>query len=92
MANLQVKDIDDNLYLSLKSIAKQENRSISQEVITILEKYISNPDLFDSNPTKDFLALSGSWADSRSSDEIIKAIKDNRNSSKRFHLKNDLFD
>lgn len=92
MANLQVRDLDDKLYSSLKTIAKQENRSISQEVITILEKYISNPSLFDTNPTKDFLSLSGSWDDTRSSEEIINSIKKNRINSKRFDSKNVLFD
>ncbi|MBN1294723.1 MAG: antitoxin [Candidatus Latescibacteria bacterium] len=92
MAILQVRDLDDKLYSSLKTIAKQENRSISQEVITILEKYISNPSLFDTNPTKDFLSLSGSWDDNRSSEEIIKSIKKNRKNSKRFDSENALFD
>lgn len=92
MAILQVRDLDDKLYSSLKTIAKQENRSISQEVITILEKYISNPSLFDTNPTKDFLSLSGSWDDNRSSEEIIKSIKKNRKNSKRFDSENGLFD
>lgn len=92
MAILQVRDLDDKLYSSLKTIAKKENRSISQEVITILEKYISNPSLFDTNPTKDFLSLSGSWDDNRSSEEIIKSIKKNRKNSKRFDSENALFD
>jgi hypothetical protein len=43
MAILQVRDIDDQLYASLKEIAKSENRSLSQEVVPILEKYLANP-------------------------------------------------
>ncbi|HOF34148.1 MAG TPA: hypothetical protein PK624_01790 [Spirochaetota bacterium] len=46
MAILQVRDFDDGLYSSLKSMAKSENRSISQEVISIIEKYLSNPHVF----------------------------------------------
>ena len=38
MAHLQVKDIDDKLYESLRNLASQEKRSISQEVIYILQK------------------------------------------------------
>lgn len=37
MAILQVRDIDDRLYASLKAIAKSQNRSISQGVIYIIE-------------------------------------------------------
>jgi len=59
MAILQVRDIDDRLYASLKAIAKSQNRSISQEVISIIEKYLSNPAVYKNNPTKEFIALSG---------------------------------
>lgn len=37
MAILQVRDIDDRLYDFLKRSAKLRNRSISQEVITIMD-------------------------------------------------------
>ena len=92
MAILQVRDIDDRLYSSLKTLAKLENRSLSQEVISILEKYLSNPVVFKNNPTREFLSLSGSWADNRPADEIVKDIKKNRRNSKRFEVKNVLFD
>jgi plasmid stability protein len=71
MAILQVRDIDDRLYASLKAVAKSHNRSVSQEVISILEKYLSNPAVYKSNPTREFVALSGAWEDDRSADEII---------------------
>lgn len=92
MAILQVRDIDDRLYSSLKSLAKSENRSLSQEVISILEKYLSNPVVFKNNPTREFLSLSGSWADDRTVDEIVKDIKKKRRNSKRFETQNVLFD
>jgi plasmid stability protein len=92
MAILQVRDIDDRLYSSLKNLAKSENRSLSQEVISILEKYLSNPVGFKNNPTREFLSLSGSWADNRTADEIVKDIKKNRRNSKRFEAQNVLFD
>jgi plasmid stability protein len=92
MAILQVRDIDDRLYSSLKNLAKSENRSLSQEVISILEKYLSNPVVFKNNPTREFLSLSGSWADDRTADEIVKDIKKNRRNSKRFEARNVLFD
>ena len=83
MAILQVRDIDDRLYASLKAIAKSQNRSISQEVISIIEKYLSNPAVYKSNPTKEFIALSGAWGDDRSADEIIDSIKKSRKNYKK---------
>ncbi|MEK7286322.1 MAG: antitoxin [Nitrospirota bacterium] len=84
MANLQVRDIDDRLYASVRNLAMQKKRSISQEVIHILEKYLSRPQSFDLNPTDEFLKLSGSWKDTRSSDDIILEIKSARKKSNRF--------
>ena len=92
MANLQVRDIDDKLYESLRTIATSEKRSISQEVVHILEKYLSIPGLFEQNPTDEFLKLSGSWEDNRSADEIIDDIRNNRKNSNRFGSANELFD
>jgi plasmid stability protein len=92
MAILQVRDIDDRLYAFLKKLAQSENRSLSQEVISILEKYLSNPALFKNNPTREFLSLSGSWADDQTAEEIIDDIKKNRKKSKRFGVKHAVFD
>ena len=92
MAILQVRDIDDRLYASLKELAQAENRSLSQEVISILEKYLSNPALFKNNPTREFLSLSTSWEDDRTADEIIADIKKNRRNSKRFGVEHVVFD
>jgi hypothetical protein len=92
MAILQVRDIDDRLYSTLKTLAKSDNRSLSQEVISILEKYLSNPFVYKNNPTKDFLELTGSWKDDRSADEILADIKNARINSKRFEDQNGIFD
>lgn len=92
MAILQVRDIDDRLYSSLKEIAKKENRSLSQEVISIIEKYLSNPSVFAKNPTQAFLDLSDAWDDNRSASEIIKDIKNSRNKSSRFGDNRGIFD
>jgi plasmid stability protein len=91
MANLQVKDIDNGLYESLKMIARNEKRSLSQEVVHILEKYLSIPKAFDKNPTDEFLKLAGSWEDERSAEEIIVDIRNNRRNSSRFGKNNELF-
>lgn len=91
MAILQFRDIDDRLYASLKAIAKRQNRSISQEVISILEKYLSNPAVYESNPTREFIALTGAWEDERGADEIIDSIKKHRKNSERFKKENVIF-
>ena len=92
MANLQVRDIDEKLYSSLRILAANERRSISQEVIYILQKYLSAPKSFNINPTDEFLQLTGSWDDDRNAEEIIIDIKNNRINSTRFGSSNELFD
>ncbi len=92
MPNLQVKDIDEKLYESLRDLAKNERRSISQEVVVILQKYLSRPKTFDMNPTDKFLELSGSWEDVRPESEIAEEIRNGRKNSSRFGDDNGLFD
>ncbi len=92
MANLQVKDIDERLYESLRHLASHEKRSISQEVVYILQKYLSQPNEFEANQTDAFLKLAGSWKDDREADEIIADIRKGRRNSSRFGRENELFD
>ena len=92
MANLQVKDIDERLYNSIRVLAINEKRSISQEVVYILQKYLSKPKEFDLNPTDEFLKLAGSWKDERNVEEIIGDIRNSRRNSERFGRNNELFD
>lgn len=92
MPNLQVKDIEKDLYDELKSVARRENRSVTQEVIHILGKYLANPKAFDQNPTREFLSLSGSYDDDRSAGEIIAEIRKGRRNSERFKGAHGLFD
>ena len=91
MATLQVRDIDDRLYNFLKSSAKRQNRSISQEVVTIIENHL-NSSVNIKNSTLEFLSLTGAWKDDNSAEEIVKDIRNNRNQSKRFGTKNGIFD
>jgi plasmid stability protein len=90
MAILQVRDIDDRLYDSLKQKALLDNRSISQEVITILETYLSNPDIYAINATREFLKLS--WDDDRNADEIIDSLMKDRKNKRSFGDYNGVFD
>ncbi len=92
MAILQVRDVDDRLYSSLKEVARRENRSLSQEVVSILEKYLSNPKEFGNNSTDEFLNLAMAWTDTRSSEEIIRDIEGARTQSTRFGDDHGVFD
>ena len=84
MAMLQVRDMDDRLYDKLKFAAKRDNRSISQQVVTILQDYFTLVPVKPKNATEEFLKLSGSWEDSRGTEEIIDDIKTSRVDSTRF--------
>lgn len=92
MANLQVKEISDELYNSLRVLAKKEKRSISQEVVLILEEYLSRPLVFDQNPTDQLMKIAGSWEDDRSADEIVSDSREARKNSRRFEAGNELSD
>jgi plasmid stability protein len=92
MATLQVRDIDDGLYGSLKVLADKEHRSISQEVVKILESHIQNPDRKFPDATKEFLSLCGSWKDSRSAESVAKEIRDQRKNSRRYGGNHVVFD
>ena len=85
MATLQVKEIDDRLYNALKEQAKRDHRSISQEVIALIEDYLAQPDRLKSiNATDEFLSLAGTWEDERTPEEILKEIREGRHSGQRF--------
>jgi plasmid stability protein len=92
MATLQVRDIDNRLYDCLKVSAKLQNRSISQEVITIIQNYLNSPQKTTVNTTLEFLALSGAWQDAKSAQEIVTDIRSNRSKSSRFGGNHGVFD
>ena len=92
MAMLQVRDMDDRLYDRLRFAAKIENRSISQQVVTILQNYFTSIPVKTKNATEEFLKLAGSWEDSRTTDEIIDDIYSSRLISTRFEALDGIFD
>jgi plasmid stability protein len=92
MARLQVRDMDDRLYDRLKFAAKLDNRSISQQVITILQNYFTSVPVKSKNATEEFLKLAGTWEDSRSAEEIIDDIYGSRVNSTRFEALDGIFD
>jgi plasmid stability protein len=92
MATLQVRDIDTELYESLKKRAAGEHRSISQEVVRILENHMNQPKELSAASTKLFLALSDSWADERTAQEIVADLRKHRKQSSRFRGGHGIFD
>ncbi|QTQ15432.1 antitoxin [Treponema parvum] len=92
MAILQVRDMDDRLYDRLKFAAKRDNRSISQQVVNILQNYFTSVPVKTKNATEEFLKLSGSWEDSRGTEEIIDDIRAARRNSPRFEALDGIFD
>ena len=82
MAVLQVRNMDDDLYGALGKRAAQENRSISQQVIQIIQRYLATPRGLPA-ADEEALRLAGSWKDSRAAAEIARAIRKER-STRRF--------
>jgi len=92
MATLQVRDIDNKLYEMLKRHAQQEHRSLSQQVVRILEHNLPDARHSAIDATEEFIRLSGSWQDKRTANRIIRDIRAHRKSSPRFRADHVLFD
>ena len=92
MATLQVKGLDDGLYEALRARAKQNNRSISQEVTTMIQDSLARPQSSARIATEEFLALAGSWEDDRPATEIAKDIRRSRRTGRRFGADRNVFD
>ena len=85
MANLQIKGIDDALYNEIKKLAAAEKRSISQQVLFLIESYLAKKPRCDAakTPSEVLLGLHGSWQDEREADQIIDQIKKARKNTKK---------
>ncbi|MBI4556512.1 MAG: antitoxin [Candidatus Hydrogenedentes bacterium] len=83
MATLQVKGIDDNLYRALAARAAQDNRSISQEVVTLIQAFLARLSANPSDATEAFLEMSGTWKDERPAKTIAAEIRRSRRSGRR---------
>jgi len=77
MANLQIKGIDDDLYREIKRMAASEKRSISQQVLYLIQDYLAKKPCCDKaqTPSEVLIELHGSWLDEREADDIIDQIK-----------------
>jgi plasmid stability protein len=82
MAVLQVRSMDDEMYRALGRRAAMDNRSISQEVICIIERFLATP--ADQSPSTDeeALRLAGSWEDSHSAEEMAASIRKARSTDR----------
>ncbi len=80
MAILQIKGIDDALYARLRQMAATDHRSISQEVLHLIEEHLARREeqLIAGASTRGLLALAGSWDDARDADEIIADLRATR--------------
>ena len=92
MANLQVKDIDDDLYKALKIRAKNKRRSVSQEVIRLVEEYLNQPEGTRIDSTKQFLSLSWQSDKDVSANDLIEQMKNDRMESDKFKGRKNVFD
>ena len=85
MANLQIKNIDEGLYEEIKKAASAENRSVSQQVLSLIRDYLAKRKQVSKlkSPAQVLLELSGTWEDERSAEEIVRDIKKARRNSKK---------
>ena len=85
MANLQIKNVADDLYEEIKKLASAENRSVSQQVLFLVKEYLAKRKHLTAakSPAQVLLELSGSWEDDRNAEQIVKEIKSARKSSRK---------
>jgi plasmid stability protein len=91
MATLQVREMEDGVYQALKSLARSQKRSLSQEVIFILEEHLKNPRGPAISQTEAFLGLSGGLG-RQEGEKLLGHIRRSRKNSPRFGVKRGVFD
>ncbi len=91
MATLQVKGFDEALYQALGARAKREKRSISQEVVKLIQDSLARSSGSSQEATRAFLALCGSWKDRRSARQIANDLRKSRRRGPRFGGGGDVF-
>ncbi len=91
MANLQVKGLDDRLYKALGARAALDNRSISQQVVTIIETFLAQHQTAPRRATLAFLELAGTWEDDRSAKAIADDLRRSRRNKSRTKRLEDVF-
>jgi hypothetical protein len=95
MPVLQGCEIDENLYSSLETKAMNDNRAITEEVVSILENFFSVRNVPSSQEdywgkaTRKFLEMK--WEDDRNAEEIIEEMKEARVNKENFGRCDGLF-
>ena len=92
MATLQVKGIDDQLYEALGARAAQDNRSISQEVVTMIREFLARPGRDPAEATRAMLEMAGTWQDDRTTRQIAADLRKARHTGRRFRKDRHVFD
>lgn len=85
MANLQIKSINDDLYREIRQMAKDEHRSVSQQILYMTKMFLTKRKAVEQikTPAEIMLELAGSWDDERPAEEIVAEIREARRSSVR---------
>ncbi len=83
MATLQVKGMDDDLYRALAARAARERRSISQQVVKMIEDDLARRRGSAVDTTAALLQLSGTWVDDRCAEDVAEALRQARTSGGR---------
>ena len=85
MANLQIKNVADDLYEEIKKLASAENRSVSHQVLFLVKEYLAKRKHLTAakSPAQVLLELSGYWEDDRNAEQIVREIKSASKSSRK---------
>ncbi|MDL5056604.1 hypothetical protein [Geitlerinema calcuttense] len=70
--------MDPRLYQALGARAKARNRSISHEVIHMIQSHLSDTHPDQARADDAFLRLTGAWQDKRSAAQIASSIRSSR--------------
>jgi plasmid stability protein len=92
MATLQVKGLDERLYRALGARAALDNRSISQEVVMMIQQFLARPSREPAAATQALLELAGTWSDDRTARQIASELRRSRRSGRRFAKDSDVPD
>jgi len=68
------------------------NRSVSQEVVTMIRESLSRPPGDPTAATMAALELAGTWYDDRSAEEIVAELRECRRTGRRFDPESNVFD
>ncbi|MCX7011737.1 MAG: antitoxin [Candidatus Sumerlaeota bacterium] len=92
MATLQVKGMDAALYEALQARARQDHRTVSQEVTMMIQEFLVRPGPSPRVATEAFLAMAGTWGDDRPAESIVKELRAARRGGRRARRLGDVFD